>query len=477
MDCGPTCLRMLAKYYGRSYTAQTLREMAQTSKDGVSILGLSEAAEAIGFRSIGVKITIEKLLSQAPLPCLLHWEQSHFVILYHVRSAQTGTIPGIFSRIIRTLMPSHSQSMAECEANVFYVSDPAKGLVTYSIAEFERYWLATGSERKNEGMALLLEPTSQFYEVKGEDSPVSGYSQLAGYIWQYRKLIFQLGLGMLVGSGLSLLLPFLTQSIVDVGISTRNMSFINIVLIGQMVLLCSTSAVDFIRGWIVLHISTRLNLSILSEFLLKLMRLPVSFFDVKQFGDIMQRIGDHHRIESFLTGQTLSVMFSLFNLLIFGFVLAYYHLSIFVVALGAATIYSFWVTLFLKQRRKLDARRFDMSSKNQSQIIQLIQGMQEIKLAGAETMGVGAHPGQAFQVECEEPIAFSVSASGRLIDKSRQKYIYQLPSRKIGVKRGTYARWHDVGSIYTGPIQCAYRANGQFFTITAGCQDQLRKTQ
>lgn len=381
MDCGPTCLRMLAKFYGRSYTAQTLREKAQISKDGVSILGISEAAEAIGFHSIGVKITIKKLLSQVPLPCLLHWEQSHFVILYDVRPAQTNIILGIFSWLTGRLTPSQSQRTAECKTNMFYVSDPAKGLLTYSMAEFEKHWLATS----NEGMALLLEPTSRFYEEQGENSPILSHSQLAGYLWQYRRLILQLGLGMLVGSGLSLLLPFLTQSIVDVGISTRNMSFINIVLIGQIVLLCSTSAVDFIRGWIVLHISTRLNLSILSEFLAKLMRLPVSFFDVKQFGDIMQRIGDHHRIESFLTGQTLSVVFSLLNLLIFGFILAYYHSSIFVVALGAAIMYSFWVTLFLKQRRKLDARRFDVSSKNQSQIVQLIQGMQEIKLAGAET--------------------------------------------------------------------------------------------
>ena len=415
MDCGPTCLRMVAKHYGRHYSAQTLREKSQISREGVSMLGIAEAAEAIGFQSIGVRVTLEKLLKEAPLPCVLHWEQNHFVVLYAVgrqpgavgrqaldriwggRKPQVDLDPfldtelrsdnnspkktsqGAFESLGRDDLPPQSRHV------VFHIADPGKGLITYTADEFERKWLSGNKENRKEGLALLLEPTPRFYEEEGELVNGLRFGQLLGYLWQYKKLVVQLGLGTLVGSALSLLMPFLTQSVVDVGIGTQDLSFINLILIAQMMLLLSTAAIGFLRSWILLHISTRLNLTILSEFLSKLMRLPVSFFDVKQFGDIMQRIGDHHRIESFLTGQTLSLIFSLFNLVMFGFVLAYYHLSIFVVAMGASFLYAVWVMLFLRQRRKMDTKRFDVSSRNQSQLVQLIQGMQDIKLSGAET--------------------------------------------------------------------------------------------
>lgn len=412
MDCGPTCLRMVAKHYGKHYTAQTLREKAQISREGVSMLGIAEAAEMIGFRSIGVKVTLEKLLEEAPLPCVLHWGQNHFVVLVavgHQRAALSRQLLGNIwggrhsgGRKPQVDIESFPENFSfppkeensefqrqrddvTTRTEIFHIADPAKGLITYTAREFETYWLSGNADGKKEGLALLLEPTSRFYEEEGEKVNGLQFSQLLGYLWQYKKLVVQLGLGMLVGSGLSLLMPFLTQSVVDVGIGTQNLSFIYLILIAQMVLLLSTAAVDFLRSWILLHISTRLNLTILSEFLSKLMRLPLSFFDVKQFGDIMQRIGDHHRIETFLTGQTLSVLFSLFNLVVFGFVLAYYHLSIFLVAIGASILYAVWVILFLKQRRKMDRKRFDVSSRNQSQIVQLIQGMQDIKLSGAET--------------------------------------------------------------------------------------------
>lgn len=405
MDCGPTCLRMIAKHFGKHYTAQTLREKAQMSREGVSMLGLAEAAEAIGFKSVGLKITLAKLVEEAPLPCVLHWGQNHFVVLYAIGSRRTEVGSAFLAKIWggrKSNIDYEVMSMSSLanekgyqqitvkpskSTTIFHIADPAKGLITFTAEEFQKLWLSGNTDGTKVGIALLLEPTSHFYEEEGEDGKANGLrlNQLIGYLWSYKKLVIQLGLGMLVGSGLSLLMPFLTQSVVDVGIGTQNLSFIYLVLIAQMVLLCSTAAVDFLRSWILLHISTRLNLTILSEFLSKLMRLPVSFFDVKQFGDIMQRIGDHHRIESFLTGQTLSVLFSLFNLFIFGFVLAYYHLSIFIVAVGASALYAVWVILFLKQRRKLDTKRFDVSSRNQSQIVQLIQGMQDIKLSGAET--------------------------------------------------------------------------------------------
>lgn len=423
MDCGPTCLRMVAKHYGRHYSAQTMRERAQIGKDGVSMLGIAEAAEAVGFKTVGVRVTLDKLIEDAPLPCILHWGQNHFVVLHKVtkgsvsrrllqgitggRSSGTGVSPVLgYTATNKTQLndppvignqATHNNNTNDLQlpetprtdptpsTALFHIADPASTLVTYTAEEFERRWLSAEHEGEKKGLALLLEPGTRFYEEEGEKVEGLRLGQLMGYLLRYRSLVVQLGLGMLAASGLSLLLPFLTQAVVDVGIGTQNLSFVYLVLVAQLVLTLSSSAVGFLQGWILLHISVRLNLTILSEFLAKLMRLPLSFFDVRQFGDIMQRIGDHHRIEAFLTGQTLSVAFSLFNLLMFGFVLAYYHLSIFLVALGASLVYAGWVVGFLRKRRKLDTRRFDVSSRNQGQLVQLIQGMQDIKLAGAET--------------------------------------------------------------------------------------------
>lgn len=396
MDCGPTCLRIVAQYFGKHYSAQDLREKSQISRDGVSLLGLSDAAESIGFKTVGIKVSLKKLAADVPLPCILHWSQNHFVVLYKVqksykldsRSVLASIWGGRKSNNIQESYASRHDNLtfrSEIDKSVFYISDPAVGLVEYSSAEFHEKWISSQLGNGREGVALLLEPTPSFFEQENNNSKGIEFGQLFFYLWQYKKLVFQLALGILVESALALLIPFLTQSVVDVGIATQDLSFINLILIAQMVLLISVSTVDFLRGWILLHISTRLNLTILSEFLSKIMRLPLSFFDIKQFGDIMQRIGDHQRIESFLTGQTLSILFSFFNLLIFGFVLAYYKFSIFVVALGFSILNAIWAVLFLKQRRKLDVKRFEISSKNQSQIVQLIQGMQDIKLAGAET--------------------------------------------------------------------------------------------
>ncbi|WP_309981838.1 MULTISPECIES: peptidase domain-containing ABC transporter [Dyadobacter] len=403
MDCGPTCLRMVAKHYGKHYSSQTLREKSQISREGVSMLGIAEAAEAIGFRSVGVKVTLEKLLEQAPLPCILHWGQNHFVVLYGIKRSKTilsrqrlketwgGKRPTVEldSYIDKSVDQDQvGENVIERSADssvMFRVADPGRGLITYTLDEFEKLWLSNQKKGSSEGLALLLEPTARFDTEEGEEETGLQFKQLFGFIWRYKRLVLQLALGMVVGSMLSLLFPFLTQSVVDVGINTQNLSFIYIILIAQFALLFGSATVDFLRSWILLHISTRLNLTILSEFLSKLMRLPVSFFDVKKFGDIMQRIGDHQRIEAFLTNQTLGVLFSFVNLFVFGLVLAYYHLSIFLVAIGFSVLYGVWVILFLKQRRVLDTKRFAVSSRNQSQIVQLIHGMQDIKLSGAET--------------------------------------------------------------------------------------------
>lgn len=359
MDCGPTCLRMVAKYYKRNISLQYLRDKVQIGRDGVNLLGISEAAEGIGFRTQAIKPSLTCLMRDAKIPAILHWNQNHFVVLYRIKK------------------------------NRFYIADPAKGLVKYSLKEFKSSWLSNKSiTRDEEGIALLLEPSPAFYNtdnISTEKAEGLHFKNIFNYIFPYKKLVYQLLIGLSVASLLQLILPFLTQSIVDTGINTANIQFVYIVLLAQLALFVGRIAVEFVRSWILLHISTRINISILTDFLIKLMKLPVSFFDSKHTGDIMQRMNDHSRIESFLTGSSLNTFFSLLNLIIFSIVLAVFNFYIFVVFAIASSLYSLWVVLFLNKRKQLDYKRFEVASREQSVTIQLIQGMQEIKLNGVES--------------------------------------------------------------------------------------------
>jgi ATP-binding cassette, subfamily B, bacterial len=398
MDCGPTCLRMIAKHYGKSYTLQHLRDKAQIGKEGVSLLGISEAAESIGFRTMGAKMSFSRLIGEAPLPCILHWDQNHFVVVHRIKQSShwMSKLKGGFRRtqpdhpfdfishqeiITTSKINTHNTSP---QSTVIHIADPAKGLEHYTSEEFCKHWLSSDSSGEREGIVLLLEPTPSFYAQEDIKSTSYGFKKLLAYLWQYKSLIVQLLLGLIAGSGLQLLFPFLTQSIVDQGINTQNISFIYLVLAAQLMLMAGRLSIEFIRSWILLLISTRVNLNILSDFLIKLMRLPVSFFNTRQFGDILQRVGDHQRIETFLTGQSMTTMFSMINLIVFGVVLAFYNLTIFCIFLVASIAYVGWIVLFLRKRRKLDFKTFDVSARSQSAMVQLIQGMPEIKLAGAE---------------------------------------------------------------------------------------------
>lgn len=356
MDCGPTCLKMIAAYYGRTFSLEKLREKSSLTKEGVSMLGISEAAEFIGFRTMGAAVTFEKL-KKAPLPCIVHWNQEHFVVVYAIKNKKGK--------------------------DIISVANPAAGKAKFTKEEFCLSWISTKRDGQDVGMVLLLDPTPEFY-ANDEKINRKGFSFLFNYLKPHKKLLIQLFMGLLFGSLLQLVFPFLTQSIVDFGINNQNLGFVYLILIAQLMLTFSSSAVEFIRGWIMLHLGTRINIALISDFLAKLMRLPMAYFDTKMTGDILQRIGDHSRIQAFLTGSTLSVLFSVFNLFVFSIILILYSPLIFAVFLFGSIIYVIWVVLFLKKRAELDHKNFALQSSNQSNIVQLVTGMQEIKLNTCE---------------------------------------------------------------------------------------------
>lgn len=352
MDCGATCLRIIFKYYGQTFSIHKIRKLCQTTKDGVNLLGISEAAEKLGFRTYGVRLSLEQL-SQVELPCILHWNQNHFVVLYKIRRGK------------------------------YYISDPSSGLVTFTEEEFSKNWFST--RQLHAGLSLVLSPGPDFYNLDNEDAEATlKWSKIFTYFYKYKKLFFQLILGMILGTLLSLITPFLTQSVVDIGINTKNISFINLILIAQLMLFIGTTSVSFIRSWIMLHISTRVNISILTDLLIKIMKLPMSFFDLKTHGDLMQRMADQQRIESFLTGSTLNTLFSMVNMVIFGFLLLIYDKTIFLVFITSTVLYVLWILFFMKYRRELDHRRFKISSENQTYMVEMIQSIKDIKLNNAQ---------------------------------------------------------------------------------------------
>ncbi|GBU08712.1 hemolysin B [Bacteroidales bacterium] len=348
---------MVSAFYGRFYSLEDLREKAHLTREGVSLLGISEAAEKIGFRSMGARISFD-ILAQSSLPCIVHWSQQHFVVVYKIKKRRGEEI--------------------------IYVSDPSSGKIKYTREEFCNCWVSTKDEGLAKGIILLLDPTPEFFARAEEPVNRKGFSFLLTYLRPYKNLVLQLFVGLLFGSLLSLIFPFLTQAIVDIGINNQNIGFIYLILIGQLMLTLSSSSVEFIRGWILLHLGTRINIALVSDFLLKLMRLPMNYFDTKMVGDIMQRMGDHGRIQSFLTGSSLSILFSVFNLFVFGIILCIYSIKIFGIFLLGSILYFFWVWLFLKRRAELDHKNFAQQAINQGNIIQLITGMQEIKLNTCE---------------------------------------------------------------------------------------------
>ena len=413
MDCGPTSLRIVAQFYGRHYSLQNLRERCHITREGVSLLGISDAAESIGFRTTGVKITWHQLRDEANLPCIVHWNQQHFVVVYRIARKRGKWW--------------------------VYVSDPASGLLKYTEEQFLKAWIQSrelpnrtesaarpqqgvpslasadflAGPANGKGIALLLEPTPQFYKEKGDEDKRLKLGYLLQYLRPYKNYLAQLALAILTASILSLILPFLTQSVVDKGIGTGNLSFVVMMLIAQVVLVLGQLANNLIRSWLMLHMTTRISISLISDFLAKLMRLPIAFFDSKMVGDIMQRIGDYDRIQSFLTGSLLSMAMAVVSFVIYGAVMGGYDPTILGIFLLGSALYIGWILLFMKRRRKLDYMRFQEAAANQSNIVQLINGMQDIKLNDCEKQ-------KRWEWERIQARLFQVSIKGLVLGQTQE---------------------------------------------------------
>lgn len=354
MDCGPACLKMIAGFYKINFSLETLRKKCFITREGVSFLGLSEAADSIGFRTIGVRVSFDILNENVPLPCIVHWRQKHFIVVYKIKKDK------------------------------IWVADPAVGLITYTKEEFLKNWTSTISDEKPSGLILIIEPTPELFENENEPEKVNGFRFLFKYFRLYRKYSLQLILGLLLVSCIQLIIPFLTQSIVDIGLNNNDLGFIYLILFAQLALIFGRMSVEFIRGWLLLHIGSRVNVAIVSGFLQKLMSLPIAFFDSKLTGDILQRIEDNNRIEQFLTSASLNILFSFFNLIVFGIVLAIFSVKILLLFLAGSILYILWVSLFMKSRARLDHQRFKQLSESGTKLINIVNGMQEIKLTQNE---------------------------------------------------------------------------------------------
>ena len=353
-DCGAACLKMVSKFYGKNYSIQYLREKSYVNREGVSLDVLSSAAESLGFRSFCAEITLDVLLKDAPLPVIVFWRQKHFVVVYKITKTK------------------------------IYIADPANDRVALDIKTFSQYWLNSRIDNNETGIALFLEPTPDFYLSVDEKTKKRSFSFFSKYFVPYRGLFVQIGLALLINSVFALIFPFLSQSLIDIGIGQKNLGFINLILISQLVLQTSLLFVEYFKGWIFLHLGTRVSLSIISDFLARLLRLPYSYFENRSIGDILQRMGDHSTVQGFLTNSALSIIFAILNFIVFGAILISYSLTIFTVFIVGNLLYIGWTLLFLGQRKRLNYKSFAQSTDNQNIILNLLNGVQEIKLQNCE---------------------------------------------------------------------------------------------
>ena len=362
MDCGAACLKMIANYYGIAISQNTVTEICEITRNGISMSAMNKAAGKIGFRTKGVAITLDNLIEKRPFPCILHWNQQHFVVLYDIKIKRFGK-----SKPKKTL---------------FHIADPNFGKVVFDYSEMQNFWISTTRNNQEVGILLMIEPTFEAYDLKTDSDNKRSIEILLMYVKKYKSILFQLGLGLMFGLLLQVIFPFLTQAIVDIGIGDRDLSFILLVLLGQSMLIFSRTVVEFIRRRLLLHISVRINLSLISDFINKLTKLPMFFFDTKRTGDLLQRMSDHEKIENFITTRTLQTFFSFFTLITFCIILFAYNFKIFFIFTIGSIFYALWISFFLKKRKLLNYKFFNKRSQNQTTTYQLIVGMQEIKLQG-----------------------------------------------------------------------------------------------
>ncbi|CAL2090167.1 peptidase domain-containing ABC transporter [Tenacibaculum sp. 190524A02b] len=350
-DCGPTCLRMVAKFHGKSFSREFLREKASITREGVTMAGIADAAEIIEMRTLGMRLSLDSVVNEAPTPFIVPWRQKHFVVVYKTSKTKV------------------------------FVADPAQGLLEYSHQEFHKAWT---NAPDNNGFVLLLEPNAKFHTQEENTSKNQGFSFLIPYIKPYKKLIYQLFIGLTVGTLIQFILPFLIQSVVDIGVNTQDISFIYLILMAQLVLFVSQTLVRIFREWLLLHVTSRFNIKMISDFLYKMLKLPIPYFETRNTGEHLQRVNDHNRIQDFVSSSTFNMVYSLVLFLVFSAVLAFYNLTIFVVFLIGAIAYVGWTFFFLKKRAELDFKRFDELSQSQTSLVQIINGVKEIKVNNSQ---------------------------------------------------------------------------------------------
>jgi ATP-binding cassette, subfamily B, bacterial len=360
MDCGPACLKMISKHYGKYYSLQYLRDLCGNTREGVSLAGISYGAEAIGLRTLAAYCSIKDIVMKVPFPIIVHWDNSHFVVLYDVKEKRGENLK-------------------------FYIADPAKGHVTYNRKEFEDKWFKK-DQNMDSGVLLIMEPQADFKQrQEGERAERrKQLENLVGYFLPYKKSFLYLGIVMLLITGMQAMLPFISKAVIDVGIQTQDVDFINIVLIANLALIVSLTLSAAVRDWILQHLSSRINIALISDYLIKLMKLPVTFFENKMLGDILQRANDHERIRSFIMNNSLNLIFSSLTFLIFAIVLLTFNLTIFILFIAGSLLYIFWVMGFLRFRKKLDWEYFELTAKNQSYWVETISGIQDIKINNYE---------------------------------------------------------------------------------------------
>jgi ATP-binding cassette subfamily B protein len=350
-DCGPTCLRMIAKFYGKTFSREFLRDKAGITRTGVNMAGIADAAESIEMRTLGMRVSLESLVNEAPTPFIVPWRQKHFVVVYKTSKTK------------------------------IYVADPAQGLLEYSHQDFLEAWTNISDKT---GFVLLLEPNANFHSQEEDKTKTKGFSFLIPYLLPYKRIIYQLFLGLIVGIAIQFLLPFLMQSVVDVGVNNRDIPFIYLILIAQLTLFVTQTLVSIFREWLMLHINGRFHIKMVSDFLYKMLKLPVNFFDTRNTGEHLQRITDLSRIQAFISSSSFGMIYSIVLFVVFGFVLAFYSLKIFLVFIIGAVLYVGWTFFFLKKRAELDFKRFDEMSQSQTSLVQIINGVREVKVNNSQ---------------------------------------------------------------------------------------------